>query len=249
MIAGSLAVLAETVADPLESYYRHSANRALDVEATQQSFDGTNVQSGLAVDSIDATETRVDFIADGDEYVGVDVEREDTAETVATEWVADVQNTGVVAAESTADTGGLQPFPFELIGSQAGAEVTPVRLDVQSLYAEWVDTDRLEEIWLKGVEEEPEDDDDPGGVSFDYHARAETGGDHADVGVGFRLRWGGMVARGVAYSSGYVAVYNASTAGEFVEFAAEEILPHALEVEADEADDAQSTLDDVGGGA
>lgn len=231
MIAGSLALLDQTLDDGLQSWYRRTPKRALDVSATQEDLtNDREVQDGTAVTSVGASRTRVDFVANGDgETVGVNVERDDDASrTVATDWVADVKDTGIVAAESTTDAGGVVPFPFDLLEARTGVSVHPVTIDVTSLYEAWDAADSLADVWLKGVQDEPEGDD-TAATTLEYHDRAEVDGEPADLGVGFRVRWGGTVTRGVAYQSGYLALYNAVNPEEFVAFVADEILPHTLQ--------------------
>lgn len=249
MIAGDLALLDETTDETLDSYYRRSPPRALDVDATQAELtEDRHVQSGTAVSTVDATETDVVFQADAEgDTVGVEVERVDASETVASDWIADVSDSGLLAAASTVDTGDLLPFPYDVLAERTGRDVRLLQIDVEALYADWHSRDDLADVWLKGVSEDGSDDDE-GGTRIDYHDHADADDEPADLGVGFRVRWGGTIARGVAYASGYVAVYNAATPGEFVSFVEDEILPHTgAEAPEDEEAGRQETLGDSGG--
>lgn len=251
MIAGQLAALEEPLEDRLESFYRRTPERALDVDTTQEGFDGRPVQDGTAVTTVEDTQTSVAFLAAPDdsdgEYSGVDVEREDTARVVATEWVADPQGTGLLAAESTTEAGAPVPFPFDMIEARTGREVRLLEVNIQELYESWRRRDDLAEVWLKGVEDDG-GDDDSGGTRLDYHNRADLDEEPADLAVGFRHRWGGSLARGVVYSSGYLALYNVTMPGAFLSFAEEEVLEYTTGADLAREENDQATLGDLAEG-
>lgn len=247
MIAGQLAALREPTDDALESLYNRGPTRVLDVDGTQEALDGRPVQEGIAVSTRSATEIHATIVEDSDgDPVRVDVEREDTTETVAADWVADPTGTGVVAASSTADTGAPVPFPFDLVAGPAGVDVDVLEIDVAGLYRDWREGEDLTDVWLKGAADGDPDADDPVGTRIDYHDRADADDETADLGVGFRVSWSGTLARGVAYQSGYLALYSATTPSEYLSFVEDYVLDHTAVQQNDDA--AQSTLADLGGG-
>lgn len=237
MNAGSIAVLEEPVDGPLESWSRNGGLPALDVRNTQQDLGGGSVvQSGVAGDRVPATKTDV-AVADNGKVL---LSNAEVAETVATEWVADVVGAGFVVAESITGSGDY-PFPLGLFMSRVGVPVERTHVDLQAVADTWAG-DSLHDTWM--VSER----DGPDAVSIDYHDHAHRGraGD-ANIGLGFVLSWRGQVAKGVLYASGYLAIWESWTSATFCEFVDSEVLPHAYVLDDDDEPGEQATLGEGGG--
>ena len=74
------------------------------------------------------------------------------------------------------------------------------------------------DAWFTGQSDETES-------KLGYHDQAGHPSE-ANVGFGFERPFGNTVARGVVYSSGYLAIYSEWTHAVFLKFIADEILPH-----------------------
>lgn len=245
MIGGTLAVFDETLDEPLETEIRHRRN-GIDVDDTQQELGGGGpIQSGLAAGTVDSHTQTVSFptTADGD-AAGIIVESEPTRDMVATEWVADPTGTGAIVATSTVEQDPLA-FPWDVFTARVDPSVDPVRIDTDALVSRWhgdeIGAD-LEDVWLQG-------DTDGDAVQINYHDSADVDGG-AGLGVGFKVSWDGALERGVAYESGYVAVYTLENPATFMRFLSDEILPVCgIPVPDDQDSEDQQTLGDVDGGA
>lgn len=240
MIAGTIGVLETATNEPLEDYYSSQGDRlpALVVDRTQTSLDGGPVQAGQAAGRVDVTtrDVTVAHTREGDPG-GIMIEREDTRETVVSEWVADPTMSGLVAASTLA---GPQddPFPFNLIRRVAGRRVVRQCVDVRDLHLDWRKADALGDVWMVGSESSE-------GASIEYHGRADRDV-RPTIGMGFERPWNGSVVRGVVYASGYVAAYSVESPEAFTRFVADELLAYCGVPEEGE-ESAQQTLDGDGG--
>lgn len=245
MIGGTLAQLDEPTDERLETDLRD--RNGIDVRDTQETLGANGIaQSGVAVGSIDTNEQHVEILSNPDgERVGVHVEQESRRKRVVSDWVADVTGTGVIAAASTKEQDPLA-FPFDVLSARAGVDLEQLWLSLPDLVTRW-DGDgpgnaELVDVWLSGTADEDR-------TEMLYHDSADMSLE-TDLGLGFKIQWDGTYERGVAYESGYVALYTVDTADLFLRFINEEILPVAInasEVAGDDEDDAQQTLADQGG--
>lgn len=244
MIGGTLAVFDEPLDEPLETDIRGRRN-GIDVDDTQQELGGGEgpIQSGLAAGTVDGREQTVMFptTADG-EPAGIVVESEPTRDMVATEWVADPTGSGAIVATSTVEQDPIA-FPWDVFTARVGPSVDPVRINTDALVSRWhgdeIGAD-LEDVWLQG-------DHDGDGTQINYHDSADADGG-TGLGVGFKVAWDGALERGVAYESGYVAIYTLENPATFMRFLRDEILPVCgIPVDTDQDSEDQQTLDDVGG--
>lgn len=208
MIAGTLAVLKSAASEPLEDYLHNAGLPALSVDRNQQ---------GKAAGRMDIVEQSISAggLQDSD-GVYIDVEQIESRQRVATEWVADVTDSGVILVESMA--GSEPPFPLGLFWDQTGREPIRQDIDVAELHRAWSRDDVLGEVWMTSSADEEE------GASIAYHDAADES-DTPTIGLGFRRPWDGTAIRGVVYESGYVALYSANTASKAVRFVADELLP------------------------
>lgn len=239
MLGGTLAQLAYPLDEPLDTDL--NARNGIDVRETQETLaGGSTPQTGVAVGSVDETEQRVSILTDRDgNRVGVDTESERVGRKVVSEWVADVTGSGVIAAASTHEQEPVA-FPFDVVEARAGTGLKPLFLSIEQLVERW-DSDgagdaELADVWLAGTGDENE-------TEIAYHNSADA--DPAtNLGLGFRIRWNGTIERGVAYESGYVALYTADAPEVFMRFVNDEILPVAINADDVESDDDQQTLAD-----
>lgn len=238
MIAGTVGLL-DTPADaPLETAYTNGSELpALEVEDTQESLNGQPVQSGVAARYV-TTWTQVPTVATdrNNDPVGIVTEREETANPHETEWVADVTNTGLVAAESLANKSSDFPFPFDLMMAQTDRGIDRIWVDIESLHAEWASDGGLNDVWMVGA-------DAGDGAKIKYHDQASVD-EPATIGIGFQRSWGGSFVRGVCYASGYVAIFSTESPTAYVRFVEDQLLPHAERVEDDGL--VQMSLDETG---
>lgn len=239
MIAGTLAQLDEPADDILESALTTGTPGklpALYVEESQTLLEGEQViQGGSAAGRVKDTRSEIAIPTDQDgNPTTIDVDREDTKRQMATDWVADVRKTGIIAAESTGDEEPY-PFPFDLVAAQTNRSVQLLQFDIAEMYSAWKRDDALLEVWMRGAEFGD-------GTTIEYHQ--EAGNDTPNVGLGFSATHGGVVLSGVIYKSGYLALHNSGSPVQFIQFVEERILPYALSADDEESD--QSTLDDVG---
>ena len=219
MLAGTLGVLETPADEQLESYFASGGEiPALDVEQTQTSFDDRPIQSGKVAGYVDETvqDISVGVTADG-EPVAIDVEERPERTRTVTEWVADVTASGIIMAESVAGD-DVAAFPFDLFWNVTGSKVTRPWIDVEGLHRQWSREDVLGDVWMVGK--------DPGdGAQMSYHDAADES-DSPTFGLGFERPWNGTVMRGVAYESGYIAVYNTNHPSLFIRFIDEELMDH-----------------------
>lgn len=226
MIAGTLAVLDEP-AEPLESWFRNRGLPALVVEDSQDALDADDtdserpIQRGKAAARAEENRRVVDVGVNTDgEPIALDERYEPHPVDVATEWVADVTRSGIIAAESVHDDGPL-PFPFDLFYSLTGQRPRQQWIDVRELKWAWDREDVLVDVWMAG-----EEDFESDGAAISYHDAAEADTE-TSLGLGFAREWGGRVYRGVVYPSGYLAIHSSVTPAAYVEFAEETVLPFA----------------------
>jgi len=225
MIAGTIGLFDAPV-DELDS---HSGSVAtLDVQDTQTAFGDDPVQTGLAAAEI---ETRRDTVAISG--TSIEVTTEPARERVHTEWVADPA-AGVVAAQSPG--GGQPPFPWGVFRAAAGTPIKTAEIDM----VRFVDAYDGLGPWFVGRDVAGRED-----VRMDYHSAAtlDSHEDEPSIRVGFHLPWQGTTVFGVAYASGYVAVFEGATGPiQFCRFLRDAILPYAA-VPDDES--GQATLDET----
>jgi len=224
--------------EPITDYYRDGGLPALSVEQTQERVDGGVVQGGKAAAHIEkeTTDVMVWKSNEGGEPEGIGVERVPERVEVATDWVADTQGTGVIAVESIAGTDELA-FPLNVLAVATNEQPVRLEIDIPEMFDAWNDAETdsdsgVEDVWMSSS-------DDLNGTSMQYHDAADAT-ETPNIGVGFKRTHGGRLFRGVAYESGYVALYNAETAASFLGFINECVLPFTHQREGD--DMTQATL-------
>lgn len=234
MMAGTLGLLEETVADPVASHGTGGFD-TLDVRETQAYLDGARVQSGAACALVEATTEKIHV--DGTD---IDIERVESTERVHAEWIADVTDAGFVLAERTAGTDPM--FPFDVFRGVLGTPVEPAVLDPSAFVTRQDDID----LWFSGSKAETASETKPNDVSMGYGRESRQAG--GNVGVGFKMGWNGTTVRGVLYQSGYVSVYNETWGPiQFARFVRDAVLPVAAVPESDDESE-QGTLGETGGG-
>jgi len=238
MIAGTLATCAEPVDEPLSPWIRGEAGLpAIEVTQTQDTHGAATPQAGTAAARVDESVTDVLARRDDSNGVLIDTDRTDAVTDMATDWYADVTGSGVILAESISANEQL-PFPFDLFTARVATSVERQQLDIEALYDDWDGADGLAELWMSGSDIGP-------GTQIAYHGAAD---DHRPtIGLGFKRAWSGTTIKGVAYASGYVALYTARHPADGLQFVADEILPHAEAWDPVEHED-QADFDDFGGG-
>lgn len=232
MIAGTLARLQEPAAEALTDTYNGSDLPALDVRTTQRTLDDRPIQQGYAGTRLEVDQQVVDVAVGRDGTPGaLDVHTEPEMTDIATEWVADVTGTGVIAAESVAGP-DRWAFPFDLFATITDRTPDRLGVDIEAMHEAWVmgEEDGLADAWMVGQ-------DDGESTEMQYHDAAEVT-TQPTFGLGFVKPWNNTVSRGVAYESGYVAVYNATSAEAFIRFVGDAILPYTYPREESE----QTTL-------
>jgi hypothetical protein len=231
MYAGTIARLEEPIDEPLESRFANDYYPAFDVQRTQTSFDDRPIQEGQAADRVDTFEQRVEIDrAESGKDRSISTERVEERETLLTDWVADVTGTGLIAAESV-DGPGPFAFPFDQFYFVGGEDVERLRINLEEAYTAWKGDDDLGNVWMNAS--------DPGdGAQMSYHQQADAD-QKPTIGLGFERPWDGTVVRGVAYESGYVALYSVESAIKFVRFVGDELLPYAQPYD---DEDEQATL-------
>jgi len=215
MLAGTIARLDAPADDPLEDTTEHKNLPALAVNGSQSDLEDSGViQQCTAANRIEQDQTEA-VISDG----MVIENRVPQPVDVVSDVVADVTGSGVVVAERVRGS-GRYPFPFDLVAAQTGQEIQQYEVDVEA-FAESFDAAAIADTWLVGAGDE-------GGVSMDYNdnAEPEKAGD-ASVGLGFLLSWEGVMAEGVLYRSGYLAIYSDWIASVFLEFVNDAVMPYA----------------------
>lgn len=218
MIAGTLARLESPIDEPLTSTFTGDDIPALDVQETQESFDGRPVQSGVAARGKEYEQAvpTVLYESDGNPK-GITTEKEFLGKRIASEWVADPTGSGLIAAASL-DGNDRFAFPLDMLSRRAGEKIQLLQIDVRSLFTAWDnDEDGLTDVSMKAAEDEDS-------VSIEYHEAAK-GHTEPTIGFGFSRPWSNTVNSGVVWDSGYVAVYNTEAPSSFVRFVDEQILP------------------------
>jgi len=231
MYAGTLTQLSEPTDEPIDDYYRDGGLPALSVEQTQERVDGSAVQTGIAAAHVEQQRTEV-MVLEGnpkDPPEGLAVETTPTRVEAASEWVADPEGSGLIAVESIAGSDELA-FPIDVLAVATGIQPNRLDIDVSAMFDSWnrVENDSdsgVQDVWMTTNE-------DGDSTSMQYHdaAHADT---EPNIGVGFKRSHGGRLFRGVAYESGYVALYNCDTAAAFVGFVNECVLPFTSQREGD----------------
>lgn len=220
MKAGTIAMLAQPVSTPLESKLP-DYKPWFDVEGKEETLDGTPVQYGQAVGTVRNQQTDWFIAEDQDGEKSLQKDEGDAPEHHATEWIADVTDTGLLAASSTADVGNIEAFPFDLIRIQTGVPVETVWIDVAELHSSWRSQNVILEQWNVGQKDRDDN------VEIHYHEPANEFSGDANIGLGFSRSWDNMPVRGIVYASGYIALFSVHSASGFVRFVDECILPYA----------------------
>lgn len=234
MIAGTIAQLDHAADDPLETAFQGGDLPALDVEQTQTTFEDTPVQSGVAATRIEVEREQASVTVDPDgDATGIHTTREPVLTDVTTNWVADVTESGLLAAASVGGDGPFD-FPFDLIAAQTDRTPQRLTVDIEAMHEDWVEAeaDGLADAWMTG-------EDDGESTAMQYHDAADVE-TRPTIGLGFVRPWNGTVEKGVVYASGYVAVYTSDSATSFVQFVRDEVLPYAS---AGDDGGVQATLD------
>ena len=231
MYAGTIARFEDALEEPLESRFANGHYPAFDVQRIQASFDDRPIQEGQAADRVDVEGERVEIASNGSgDDRSIVTERTEERDTLLTDWVADPTGTGLIAAESV-DGPGPFAFPFDQFFFVGGEDVERLRINLEDAYLAWKGEDSLGNVWMNAS--------DPGdGAQMSYHQQADAD-QKPTIGLGFERPWDGTVVRGVAYESGYVALYSVESAVDFVRFVGDELLPYARPVD---DEDEQSTL-------
>ncbi|QLH78642.1 hypothetical protein HZS55_15690 [Halosimplex rubrum] len=217
MIAGTLVQLEEPIDVRLDSTFADDGSLpALEVSTTQDSFDGRPVQAGTVAGTV-MTNTEDVFVSHGpdDDDHRIVTEPSEATTPVATDWVADVTGTGLIAIESVQGPGKYD-FPLDLFAARTGRTPERLEIDVEKLHMSWTDAGTLGDVWMRGA-------DGGDGATIDYHQQASAD-EPATIGFGFTRPWNNTVMEGVVYESGYVAVYNEDMPSAFVRFVEEELL-------------------------
>lgn len=231
MHAGTLGMLDEPADEALKSWRSDMGYPAI---AVQDTLGKSGIQLGLAAARIRTTVREV--TVSGTETPSISIDPVDTVGEIATKWIADVTETGIVVAESIGSDERF-PFPFGTVSDRTGRWCTRQQIDVEALGDDWQTGNKLRDTWMVGG-------DDGTGASIQYHEKA-TDAREASIGLGFELAWDGSVANGVVYASGYLAIWNEWPTNRFVRFVDEEIGPYANPMEEDD-DGEQQFLDEVG---
>jgi hypothetical protein len=217
MYAGTLAKFENALEEPLEDHAT-GGFATLDVKETQRDLAGDSIaQSGRA-------------------------EEVPSTKRVWTEWAADPTGSGVIAAERTA---GANPgFPFDVFRSVGEQLVDPLVIDPGALIQSQAARDRAVDVWMTGDKAESGSALTPDDVQINYGREATVrDAQEATVGVGFEIPWEGKTVRGVAYQSGYVAVFTDGVGPtQYIQFISDVILPHA-EAPDPEGTEEQTTLE------
>lgn len=233
MIAGTLSMLGSPVEEPIQSTIYGSGYPAIAVTNTQTTHDAATPQTGTVAGEIEENVTNVYTGTDQDDDPYIDTERTETITPIATDWYADVTGSGVILAESIAANEEL-PFPFDVFGGVLEANIERKQIDIESMFADWDDT--ALDVWMAGNDEH--------GSQMAYHGSAE--GIDPTIGIGFKKTWNGTTIKGVAWASGYVALYSARHAADGLQFVADEIVPYTESWDPEEHED-QADFDDFGG--
>lgn len=206
---------------------------AMDVE-TQETLDGRSIAAGTAAGFVETVE--VDPIIGVDDSGGVVVSDEwvETTEPVVTEYIADA-GAGYIGLEK-----GDARFAADAIAQQWDVPVpVEARLDLDGFEAQF-HGDASSDAWMTTGERVDDGDD---GVEIAYHqdASLHDAGRRDLSGVGFEFGSEIGHVRGVAYESGYVAVFTELADIQFAEFCREHVVPF-LERDPDGEREAAETL-------
>ncbi|PCR89343.1 hypothetical protein [Natrinema ejinorense] len=241
MIDGTLAFLQETADEPLANY--HDTHRALHVESAVSYLDDElTVQRGQVAGRVPKEEEIVGM--DGHE---IEVERETRKRTVASDWIADVQDGGWVVSERTHtppknDEHLEVDWPFTEFVKRTGFGIDPVGFSPAEFVRQQRDAGRDYTIEMASREYNMDD------VSIEWGKGAlKKDGVKSNVGVALTTHWRDMFVRLVVYGSGYFAIWEPEgmTVEEFARFVDEEIVPvaYVLEDEESEEETDQDTLE------
>lgn len=226
MHAGKIAELDAPAADPLEDTTEESQTLpALAVNDAQTNLDGESAIQHCTLADRQQTEQPEPMVFEG----GITESMEPTRVDVMSDVVADVTGSGVVVAERVRGS-GLYPFPFNLIASQTGRDIQTYHIDVAA-FADQFDDGDMRDTWMVGT-----DYGDGATINYNADASTERAGE-ANVGLGFELSWNDVIAEGVIYESGYLAIYRDWTSAVFLTFVEDAVLPHTFVAE----DDTQQT--------
>lgn len=247
MYAGTIGKLSEPSPDPLASWANYDDHPpVLVVENTQGSLggDGPAAQTGQATGRVETSGKDIQCGLDSSGQPYIEVDRTTPIETVVVDWVADVCGAGVVITSSVADDDTVRPFPFDLFTARTGLKCDRQQIAIQRLARRWRDDDVLTDVWMLARRNETVEGE---AVSIDYGeaARLESVAD-ATIGLGFERTYAGSTYRGVAYASGYVAVWRDCPSGEFIQFVTDELLPYCERFVPEEQD---VDWDSFGGGS
>jgi hypothetical protein len=232
VIAGTLAKLRDPVDELLGSATADGGLPALEVEESQETLDGRIVQSGVAADTV--LEPCEDVsVTDRDGDVSINTEHDEHRVETTSEWIADVQNSGLLCAASARGDGDFA-FPFGLLGARTSGRPERLEVDVRALKDRWEAEDAIRETTMVG-------DGGEDATSLKYGPAAHSG-DRASLGLGFEVETDFDIIEGVVWRSGYVACYDVDLTERFVGFVLEEIWPHCYVPEDDDVDSEQQTL-------
>lgn len=216
MFAGSIARLDRPTDEPLSTTFRDGQLPGLDVRNTQTRMDAPAVQTGKAANTIQVDQQQIVVSTDNDGDTRLSDYREPTPVRVVTNWVADPQESGLIAAESTGGDGPFD-FPFDIFAAVTDRTPERLKVNIEQMYDDWQADGSINDVWMNGT-------DDGERSAIGYHERADAS-QRPNIGIGFVRAHGNTVQRGVVYESGYVALYNCNSAAAFVSFVAECILP------------------------
>lgn len=230
MNAGTIGLLESAVDDRLDTWNHQGGFPAIEVRETQDRLGDTPIQAGVAATRVGDTEPEINVYENH-----IEITDQEVRVPVWTRWIADVTNSGLVIAESLTESSD-PPFPFDIITTRTSQFVQRVNIQTEKLAEEWADRDDLRDTWMVA-------EGDPDSTVMRYgKAATEHGAADATTGVGFVTSWGGTVLKGVAYRSGYIAIWADIEAPTFIEFVNDEIMPFAFVPEDDEPG-TQATLD------
>lgn len=215
MHAGKIAQLQTPASDPLEDTTENGSLPALAVNNTQQDLEGDAAAQHCTLADAVQTERPEPMVYDG---VITEVMEPHTEEVIS-DVVADVTGSGLVVAERMRKA-GRYPFPLNLIAAQTGREIQPYKVDVAD-FADHFAGD-IYDTWMVGA-------DNMDGSSIDYNGNADVeDAPGANIGLGFELSWNDVVAEGVIYESGYLAIYSEWTSAVFLQFVEAAVLPQTF---------------------
>lgn len=237
MIAGTLAQYTQSLDDPLEDYIRDNGGLpTVTITTTQSTTSDATPQTGTVAGRI--TDTHTDVYTgtdqDGDPYIETD--RVESVDVIATDWYADVTDSGVVLAESIAANEEL-PFPFDVLAGITANQLERRQIDIEAVYDAWRDADASLDLWMAGNDER--------GSQMAYHGHAQDV--DPTIGLGFKRAWNGTTIKGVAWAGGYIALYSARHAADGLAFVRDELLPYTESWDPEEHEE-QTDFDEFGGG-